>query len=349
MALPRVFVSSTYYDLKYVRSSLEVFLNSLGFDAILSEKGSIAYSPDLPLDESCYREVQNADIFVLIVGGRYGSEASSASTHAPKTFLERYESITKKEYAAAVAKDLPIYVLAERAVYTEYSTFERNRENTAIQYAHVDSVNVFRFLAEILAQPRNNPVQTFEKYSEIEEWLRSQWAGLFRELLHRRSNQAQLTSLGAQVAELGEVNKTLRRYLEQVVTKVAPDDSVRLIRSESKRLHDARTHAQLRKNDLYDHLIARGIPPKVLRSLISKSASVATFIQNAEAQDGLTEEAKKIVRHLLSNFDYAREDLNRGRLLLGFPPLTDLVAFSPPPNDSARTVAPSAKPRRQAI
>jgi hypothetical protein len=76
MAKPRIFVSSTYYDLRHLRSSLENFIESFGFEAILSEKGDIAYLPDTPLDESCYREARSADTFVLIIGGRYGSEAS---------------------------------------------------------------------------------------------------------------------------------------------------------------------------------------------------------------------------------------------------------------------------------
>ena len=79
MARPRVFASSTYYDLKHVRASLEAFIESLGYDAVLSEKGNVAYNPEIPLDESCYREVLNTDIFVLIVGGRYGAEKSDSS------------------------------------------------------------------------------------------------------------------------------------------------------------------------------------------------------------------------------------------------------------------------------
>ncbi|SFL12861.1 protein of unknown function [Paenibacillus sp. 1_12] len=47
MARPRVFVSSTFYDLKYVRADLERFIKEFGYDAVLNEKGkqhSIDYS-----------------------------------------------------------------------------------------------------------------------------------------------------------------------------------------------------------------------------------------------------------------------------------------------------------------
>ena len=154
MARPRVFISSSFYDLKHVRSSLEVFIDSLGFDPVLSEKGGIAYSPDLALDESCYREAKACDIFVLIVGGRYGSEASeSASTNA-KDFYDRFESVTRKEYESATSAGIPTYILIEKSVKAEYETFKRNRENTTIKYAHVDSINIFAFIDYILLDRR---------------------------------------------------------------------------------------------------------------------------------------------------------------------------------------------------
>ena len=43
MARPRVSVSSTYYDLKHIRASLSSFIESLGYESVLSEKGDIAY------------------------------------------------------------------------------------------------------------------------------------------------------------------------------------------------------------------------------------------------------------------------------------------------------------------
>ena len=132
MARPRVFVSSTYYDLKHIRSSMDIFIRSLGFDTILSEKGDIAYTPDAPLDESCYRESQNSDIYVLIIGGRYGSEISATKNKDSKSFFDRYESITKQEYKSAVDKEIPVYILIEKPVYSEYKTFMRNRDNQGL-------------------------------------------------------------------------------------------------------------------------------------------------------------------------------------------------------------------------
>ncbi|HDI3138782.1 TPA: DUF4062 domain-containing protein, partial [Vibrio cholerae] len=38
MAKPRIFISSTYYDLKHIRSDLERFISEQGYDAVLNEK-----------------------------------------------------------------------------------------------------------------------------------------------------------------------------------------------------------------------------------------------------------------------------------------------------------------------
>jgi len=327
VAQPRVFISSTYYDLKYVRSSLELFTESLGFEPVLSEKGGVAYAPDRALDESCYREVHNADIYVLIIGGRYGSEASSTRTPRAREFFDRYESVTKLEYKAAVDKDLPIYVLIEKAVYAEYHTYQKNRDAENVSYAHVDSVNVYRFIDEILAQPKNNPVQPFDKYSEIEDWLRTQWAGLFRELMLRMSGQQQIATLAVQVAELAEVNKTLRRYLEEVVGKVSPNDAKQIIAAEHQRLAVASTDQRFAANPFVRWWTAHKLPTEVLREALER----------AEAYDQLRPMVKEIwqrknpdggtpPKFLLPSNQLGRafKDLNEARSLLGMPRFPDI-------------------------
>jgi len=153
MASPRVFVSSTYYDLKHLRSSLETFIDRLGYEPILSEKDVIAYASDIPLDESCYREASTADIFVLIIGGRYGSEVSAGKAKRVERpeFYERYDSITKQEYLNAVQRGIPTYICIEAVVDAEFQTFLKNRDNKDVFYAHVDPINIFHLIEFIVS------------------------------------------------------------------------------------------------------------------------------------------------------------------------------------------------------
>ncbi len=323
MAKPRVFVSSTYYDLKHLRSSLDIFVEGLGFEPILSEKGDIAYSPDLPLDESCYREVESADIFVLLVGGRYGSEASGKEKRPSRQFFERYESITKKEYESALRKDTPTYILIESNVYAEYHTFLKNKENKEIAYAHVDSANIFHLIEEILSKPRNNPTHTFERFSDIEEWLRDQWAGLFRELLNRKSQQQQLANLSLQVSDLKEINNTLKRYLEAVMAGITPAASTELIETEQRRLQEVERRERLYGNPWVRHLERfYKLPTDVVIEAIQHATSFPDFVErlgkakaNASVKSGILE--------TLESIKEARRDFNQARSILNLEPLPD--------------------------
>ena len=313
MAKPRVFVSSTFYDLKHVRSSLDLFIESLGFEPVLSEKGDIAFTPDSPLDESCYREAANADIFVLIIGGRYGTEASGKQKAPNRAFFERYESITKKEYESAIARDIPVYVLVENNVYSEYQTYLRNKDNKDVTYAHVDSANVFRLIEDILSKPRNNPTHTFERFADIEGWLREQWSGLFRELLQRQSQQQQLSALGAQVSELRAINETLRKYLEAVMKGITPADSNVLIESERRRLQDLERNEKV-KESMWCRYVTRFVPFEEFLDAMTKVNSFNDFAKR------LGHKMPDLSDTLSSN-ETARRDFNQVRTLLGLKPL----------------------------
>lgn len=322
MAKPRVFVSSTYYDLKHVRSSLDLFIESLGFEPVLSEKGDIPFTPDSPLDESCYREAASADIFVLIIGGRYGTEASGKQRTPNRTFFERYESITKKEYESAIARDIPVFVLVENNVYSEYHTYLRNKESKDILYAHVDSVNVFRLIEEMLARPRNNPTHTFERFCDIEAWLREQWAGLFRELLQRQSQQQQLSALGAQVSELKAINETLRKYLEAVMTGITPADSSRLIESEQRRLQELERNEKIKENHWCQHVLRRGgVSFDEFLDAMIKASSFSDFSKRLKPRNEseMNIQVKDFFK-TLQMYPQARRDFNKVRTLLGLKP-----------------------------
>jgi hypothetical protein len=213
--------------------------------------------------------------------------------------------------------------LIEKAVYSEFETYAKNKTNSTINYAHVDSVNIFSLIEEILAQPRNNPVQQFDKYIEIERWLKDQWAGLFKEMLSRSTGQRQIASLAAQVGELAEVNKTLRSYLEQVVSKIVPDQAAKLIATESKRLEEARRLADMSKNPLARYLVeAHAIPPEEIRDVAVHASSFDDFLQILQTKVS-AESAGKLQIAFERSRPRVLRDLNQIRETLGASPLAE--------------------------
>jgi hypothetical protein len=224
------------------------------------------------------------------------------------------------EHKAAVDADIPVYVLVDRAVYSEFQTYNKNKTSRDIVYAHVDSVNVFVFIESILAQSRNNPIQQFDRPSDIEGWLREQWAGLFRELLRKKSSQMQIASLSAQVQALSEVNVTLRRYLEEVMAKVAPQDARKLIKSESLRLDEVERLLKLRENGFVKFMMRNAgveVSPveAILRTAKTPEELIASIV--ALAKD---DSDREFLSELGANSEF-RDDVNSALDILGLSPL----------------------------
>ena len=111
MALPRVFISSTYYDLKQVRNNIGDFIKGLGYEPIMHEKSGVAYTQSAPLENDCYNELSTCDIVVCVLGNHFGSKSS-----------ENDLSITMNELEAAIKHKKKIYVFISNDVYIENRT-----------------------------------------------------------------------------------------------------------------------------------------------------------------------------------------------------------------------------------
>ena len=123
MAKPRIFLSSTFYDLRQVRSDLDRFIKDLGYEAILNEFGNIAYGKEEKLEEYCYKEIGGVDILVAIIGGKFGSE----SVHSGY-------SISQMEIKTALDQNKQVYIFIDKNVISEYQTYLYNKENKTIKY-----------------------------------------------------------------------------------------------------------------------------------------------------------------------------------------------------------------------
>ena len=125
----------------------------------------------------------------------------------------------------------------------EYETFKSNRSNETIKYAHVDSVNIFLLLDEILSQKRNNYVKEFDKYEDIVRWLKDQWAGIFADLLTKKKDSKILSDMSAQITELNQVSRSMKEYTESIMRKVKPDNFEEIISKQESRIRASKIRA----------------------------------------------------------------------------------------------------------
>lgn len=131
-------ISSTFYDLKQVRADLVSFLaDDLGFLPLVSERSSFPVDPDLDTIENCRRRVdQDADLLILVVGGRYGHVDGPSA-----------KSVTNLEYLAAKAKGIPIYPFVKKSVLSILPVYKRSPEADFSDI--VDDRRVFDFIIQV--------------------------------------------------------------------------------------------------------------------------------------------------------------------------------------------------------
>ena len=172
MARPRIFISSTFYDLKQIRAELDMFIESLGYEPIRNEEGDIPYGKDEALEEYCYKEIKNVDILVSIIGGRFRS-----------TSKKKESSISQLELRTALKEGKQVYIFIEKNVLAEYETYLLNKNKEDITYKYIDNIKIYKFIEEIKSLSANNNIKGFEMASDINKYLKEQFAGLFQRFL----------------------------------------------------------------------------------------------------------------------------------------------------------------------
>jgi len=212
MAIPRVFISSTFYDLKQVREDMERFIRELGYEPVRHEAGNIPYGKEERPEKYAYREVELCDILISIIGGRFGTEASEAGPY----------SISQQELRTAIEKGIQVFIFIEKGVSSEYNTYKLNKDNKDIKYGFVDNVRIYQFIEEIYGLPNNNPIAFFDTSKDIINQLQLQWAGLFQRFLQEQQRMSELRILD----EMKSVASTLRKMVDYLTASGQNKDEV---------------------------------------------------------------------------------------------------------------------------
>lgn len=204
MAVPRVFISSTYYDLKEVRNTIGNFVTNMGYEAIMHERSGVAYIQDKPLEEDCYHELASCDIVVCVIGSKFGSKSSLNDL-----------SVTMNEIQNAIKYKKKVYIFIARDVFIENRTYEQNKDNTSFKSAYTDDLRIHAFIFELRNNVKIHVVESFETTDDIVRILKNQFAGLFQNLLSKDASISESKT----VLDLDKTAIEIRELVDELKTE----------------------------------------------------------------------------------------------------------------------------------
>lgn len=267
MAKPRVFVSSTYYDLKYVREKLETFFITFGMEPILFERDKVYYDPSMPPTESCYSEIESCHMFVLIVGGRYGT-VPKEQTSVP---IEAPYSVTQNEYEKAKKLNIPTYIFVDKKVWIEYDFYCKNINNNPekLTYPNTDDIRVFEFISTF----DQLAIKEFERIEDIENFLTNQLSGMLFRHLEYIKNKHDTQEIKTTIEEIQTVSNSMKEMLNAI--------GKQLLQSKGKDKYEQLVEKQ-RKDiiDLFYTIFKQGFNLLSSEPIEADSNEVASYISN---------------------------------------------------------------------
>jgi hypothetical protein len=186
----------------------------MGYEPVLSERGTVFFSPDQDVSEAAVEDVRHCHLFVLLIGDRFGSE-----------FRNTGRSVTNAEYEKAFSLKIPIFALVYEPVEQDLRTYEANLKNpeidaSLIRYGSVDSSAIFDFIRQVRSAALNNALQPFRTFSDIESYLKSQWAGLLHSYLTRHMEEERVVNTLDEIRGIGQKIESLSALIAE---KVNPD------------------------------------------------------------------------------------------------------------------------------
>jgi len=170
-------------------------------------RGQVPYSATQSLQDNCYDEVMRADILVGIIGGRYGSVSE-----------EDIYSVSMKEIRTAIKNNKQVFIFVEKSVLSENRIYQLNKDSHDIKFAHVDNVKIHKFIEEIQSLKINNAMVGFESATDITDFLKEQFAGLFQRLLQDKATITEQTTLY-------DLNETIN-YLKNVADNIKNENEI---------------------------------------------------------------------------------------------------------------------------
>lgn len=242
MANPRIFISSTCYDLGNARDQLRNFIINLGYEPVMSEYSDILFDHRTHTHTSCLNEIQNVDMIILLVGSRFGGQAipealslidieNLEKSSFDTTILDKPEklSVTQLEVLKAIEYSIPVFAFVDEKVMHDHFVYQKNKDlSEKIKYPSIEKQEtakyIFEFINFLQHRIKGNSLITFSNIEDIENHLRKQWASLFQRLL---KEQRDITTDNNKMLAISEQIEDIKTAVLSTIENTKNRDVVR--------------------------------------------------------------------------------------------------------------------------
>lgn len=173
----------------------------------MSEYASFPVLPDLKTIDNCKKVVrENADLFLLIVGGKRGSLDPSSG-----------KPIVNLEYQCAEEQNIDAFVFVRKSVLDLLPVWEKNP--TTDFAPHVDYPEVFAFVKAL--KQKSRWIFPFDKTSDIKDVLAIQLSVFLKDLLSRKraGKLRHLKAFSEESEQAQEIARDKPRFWEFLLTE----------------------------------------------------------------------------------------------------------------------------------
>lgn len=161
---PSIFISSTMEDLNNIyRQQIIKSLKEMGFELLDFQDSNFPHSlnPSAEVIKDSLKAVKSAEIFILILGKRYG-----------KIFKEG-KSIIHHEYNEAINNNIPILIFINNDVWRDFSYGRQDSEN-------IENKKHFQFIKEISI----HKIYPFQEYEDCISHMKNIFNNFFGGFLY---------------------------------------------------------------------------------------------------------------------------------------------------------------------
>lgn len=196
---PKVFISSTIYDFRDLRSALKFWLEELGYEVLLSDHNDFPVRADLSSYDTCLEAVDDCDYFIVLVGSRVGGwyDAENRISITQAEYRRAYQVLTEGRIKIVAFVRQDIWDVKEDRKALEHLLKSEASLSTELEEGDVDKITkhpskfandaefTFDFINEItrieemkvsLAEgssfPIGNWVRQFRDFRDITDALR---------------------------------------------------------------------------------------------------------------------------------------------------------------------------------